>query len=66
MWIKIFKPIDASELLQLQLLEAERHRVEYLHAAEHAQGTADMLDKRIARIKAELETITNNQPKEKM
>ena len=65
MWIKLFKQHTAVELLQLQLADAERNRVEHLHLAEFAQGTADMLDKRIARIKGELSTLLpTTHPKE--
>lgn len=65
MWIKLFKQHTAVELLQVQLAEAERNRVEHLHLAEYAQGMADMLDKRIARIKGELAHLSpTTQPKE--
>jgi hypothetical protein len=65
MLINLFKQPTTVEMLQLQLAEAERSRVEQLQDAEYAQAMADMLGKRIARIKGELSTLLpTTHPKE--
>lgn len=62
-WITdLFRARTAAEVLQKQLVEAERKRVEYAAAQEEYAAFVNMLSQRITRIKSELIKINASQP----
>lgn len=62
-WISnIFRARTAAEVLQKQLAEAERRRVEYAASQEEYAAFIQMLAGRINRIKVELQRINASQP----
>lgn len=62
-WISnIFRARTAAEVLQKQLAEAERKKVEYAASQEEYAAFVNMLSQRIVRIKSELIKINASQP----
>lgn len=62
-WITdLFRARTAAEVLQKQLVEAERKKVEYAASQEEYAAFVQMLAGRINRIKVELQRINASQP----
>lgn len=62
-WISnIFRARTAAEVLQKQLVDAERKKVEYAASQEEYAAFVNMLSQRITRIKTELIKINASQP----
>lgn len=53
----LIRTCTPEEMLQKQLVEAQRERITYLASQEEHAAYVVMLDKRIARIRAELAKI---------
>lgn len=58
MLTSLFKPKTTATIMQEQLDEAERLRVEHIAAAEHHQALADMYVRRAVRLREDIEAET--------